>query len=101
MGVYHWIGYRWIVTDDICLPCVAQVQLQKPTKLLILFLTCGLCVGANLFIMSFANMYDHLKLHVVLLHLLCSNLVLFGLFCHTSHYLGKTNQVKKSGYTQS
>ncbi len=34
-------------------------------KMLLLFLLCGLVVGANLFIMSFANMYDHLKLHFV------------------------------------
>ena len=33
MGVYYWISYRWIVTNDICLPCLAQVQTSKANKI--------------------------------------------------------------------
>ena len=37
----------------------------KPGKLLNLAMVCGLFTGANLFVMSFANMYDHLIIHVI------------------------------------
>ena len=66
---------RWVFTVGLAISGLLQMlfayrvwykyKLQKSTKLLFLFLICGLFVGANLFIMSFANMYDHLKLHVL------------------------------------
>ena len=42
-----------------------EYKIQKPTKLLILFPNVWFMCWCNLFIMSFANMYDHLKLHVL------------------------------------
>jgi len=66
---------RWVFTVGLAISGLLQMlfayriwykyKLQDSTKILLLFLLCGLCVGANLFIMSFANMYDHLKLHVL------------------------------------
>ena len=66
---------RWVFTVGLAISGLLQMlfayriwykyKLQDSTKILFLFLLCGLCVGANLFIMSFANMYDHLKLHVL------------------------------------
>ena len=65
---------RWVFTIGLAISGLMQMifalrmwfryKIEKSTKLLFLFLLCGLCVGANLFIMSFANMYDHLKLHI-------------------------------------
>ena len=37
----------------------------QPSKLLTLALCCGIFTGANLFVMSFADMYDHFVLHVI------------------------------------
>ena len=37
----------------------------KPSKLLTVSLVCGLFTGSNLFVMSFANMYDHLIMHII------------------------------------
>lgn len=37
----------------------------KPSKLLTIALCCGLFTGANLFVMSFSDMYDHFVLHVI------------------------------------
>ena len=37
----------------------------KSSKLLFIAMLCGLFTGGNLFVMSFANMYDHLALHVI------------------------------------
>jgi len=66
---------RWVFTVGLAISGLLQMlfayrvwykyKFQKPTKLLTLFLICGLFVGANLFIMSFSDMYDHLKLHVL------------------------------------
>jgi uncharacterized membrane protein len=66
---------RWVFTVGLAISGLLQMlfayrvwykyKLEKSTKLLFFFLLCGLFVGANLFIMSFANMYDHLKLHVL------------------------------------
>ena len=66
---------RWVFTIGLAISGLIQMLFayrvwhkynsRKPTKLLLLFLICGLFVGANLVIMSFANMYDHLKLHIV------------------------------------
>ena len=99
MGVYCRISYRWIVTDGICLPCVVQVQF-KTNKITVLFLMCGLCVGANLFIMSFANMYDHLKLHVLTASIVFQLGIVWAILSHFA-LPGKNKPRKKSGYTQS
>ena len=66
---------RWVFTIGLAISGLLQMLFayriwykyknQNSAKLLFLFLVCGLCVGANLFIMSFANMYDHLKLHIL------------------------------------
>ena len=37
----------------------------QPSKLLTLALCCGVFTGANLLVMSFADMYDHFVLHVI------------------------------------
>ena len=66
---------RWIFTIGLC--CAGIVQMlfayrmwysmkdEGRRKLMHLTLICGLFTGGNLVIMSFADMYDHLALHVL------------------------------------
>ena len=66
---------RWIFTIGLC--CAGIVQMlfayrmwylmkdEGRRKLMHITLICGLFTGGNLVIMSFADMYDHLALHVL------------------------------------
>ncbi len=66
---------RWIFTLGLAVSGLVQMlfayrmwreyQKVKPSKLLTISLICGLFTGSNLFVMSFANMYDHLMLHII------------------------------------
>ena len=65
---------RWVFTTGLAISGLIQMLFAyrvwyvfkrgNTPKLVFVFLLCGLFVGGNLFIMAFANMYDHLKLHV-------------------------------------
>ena len=54
----------------------------NPSKLLDLALCCGLFTGANLFIMSFADMYDHLALHIITASLVFQVGLLWAVISH-------------------
>ena len=66
---------RWVFTIGLAISGLAQMLFSyrmwvefsriKSSKLLFIAMLCGLFTGGNLFVMSFANMYDHLALHVI------------------------------------
>ena len=65
---------RWVFTTGLAISGLIQILFAyrvwyrykgtESPRLLFVFLLCGIFVGSNLFVMAFANMYDHLKLHV-------------------------------------
>ena len=66
---------RWIFTVGLALSGIFQMifayrmwhkmrHVGRP-RLLFAAMLCGLFTGANLFVMSFADMYDHLELHII------------------------------------
>lgn len=76
---------RWVFTIGFCCAGIIQTVFayrmwysmrdDGRRKLMYLTLGCGLFTGSNLVIMSFANMYDYLSLHV----LTASNVFQFGM----------------------
>ena len=94
---------RWIFTIGLC--CAGIVQMlfayrmwylmkdEGRRKLMHLTLICGLFTGGNLVIMSFADMYDHLALHVLTASNVFQGGMLWALLAHLS--LPNANQKGK------
>ncbi len=62
----------------------ATMKLNGRKKLMILTLMCGLFTGTNLMIMSFADMYDHLTLHIITASNVFQGGILWALLAHIS-----------------
>ena len=85
---------RWIFTIGLCLAGLIQMVFayrmwasMKHTarrKLMHLTLLCGFFTGGNLVIMSFANMYEHLALHVLTASNVFQGGMLWALLAHFS-----------------
>lgn len=85
---------RWIFTIGLCVTGLMQMifafrmwttmRNNKRKKLMLLTLLCGIFTGGNLVIMSFADMYDHLALHVVTASNVFQGGMLWALLAHFS-----------------
>ena len=91
---------RWIFTIGFCTAGIVQMLFahrmwystrhDSRRKMMHFTLICGLFTGANLVIMSFANMYDYLTLHVITASSVFQGGMLWALMAHLS--LPKANK---------
>ena len=85
---------RWIFTIGLCAAGLIQMLFayrmwttmkhKGRRKLMHLTLICGLFTGGNLVVMSFADMYDHLTLHVLTASNVFQGGMLWALLAHFS-----------------
>ena len=83
---------RWVFTIGLAISGLFQMVFTwrmwsvfsefNSNKLLFVSLICGLTTGFSLFIMSFANMYDHLALHILTASLVFQVGLLWAIVAH-------------------